>query len=933
MKVKNNQTGEIETLPDDSELPALVESGAVSIPKKDYEFTSPEGEKYKVPAQGFLDAVKMGWKFKDQATKKDEELESKYGDSTAKALLHGGARGLTFGLSDVILSKTGLVSQEELSEVKKRNETASNIGEISATVIPAILSGGSSLVAKGASKTLPALLAKGATTASKRAAQNITSNIAKKTAELGAQGLIEGATMGLSQTISESALGDAEFNAETLLSNVGTGALLGGGLGLGIGAGSEYIKKASKGVLSEARKKAIKSLKLSSAEESSLLGQIESDEAIEKAARVFSEDPEIIAAAERQGLKAPQGVSSNSFITKQLEESLQESPSIGGILTRKEVEPFYQGLKQNIDTVVEKASTIEPYEAGNQIKRVVTQGVNERLRPAQDGMRVIFDTFGEFDVSDRMGKMLGNRIGKSDLYKLSLDKGLVENIQGTLANVKTLNQANMFKKQIGKQLAAEYKKPERNMAVIDILDDVYSTMGRLERRAIEDAASTLGPKTGARAKKEALKIFDESMQRYRDIYKEYTPVADRLGLKLKSADVFMDALEDMPSEIMTRKLLDLNDYDAAKAFKKSHPELFDFARRQKLQEFANAVKDPNGDVSPRKFLSRIEKMTTQQKEVLFGFDGKNKQKIADLQKLIKALPKDKGSRTSVNLSFLDMMNPVFQGKELLRYAVYRGGDKAIKDYLLKVTPVLSAIESSSNKTKNKISSSVNGFFKVMPLGVAAGAMHGLSDDELNQAKESYEIVQSNPEALVKKYVDNNAKLFESAPETANALQQRIIAGVQFLQSKTPHRDNDYLGENLQPSRSELIKFNDYVEAVEKPNVIYEQLKKGYMNPNTLETLRVVYPKIYASIQAEITAKMPKTLTRAQKIQLQPILGSKVTPAMDYQNLMRLQNKTKASQSAEVQANAEINQIPSTAASNIKASDRSKTGLDKALYRT
>ena len=936
IQVKNNQTGEIETLENDSQLPDLVSTGAVSIPAQEYEFESPEGEKYKVGAEGFLQAIKSGWKYRDQETIHREKLEEKYGDSTAKALLYGGLRGATLGISDAILTQTGLADAEELSATKEFNPVASQVGEIGAQIAPVLLTGGSS-VAGGAiaKKFLPSLLSEGAEYVGKKAAQNITSKVAKEAVELGVAGAVEGAALGVGQTISEAALGDAEFNAESLLANVGTGAIIGGGIGGVTGASLEYIKKASKGVMSQAKKKIIDSLDISEAEKQNLMRQNASDELIEKSARLFDEDTEIKAAAERLGLSTPpSGVVSQSSITKGLEASLEDSPSVAGMLVQNETRPFKNELKKNVEGLVEAGVEKTPYEAGEQIKKELYQGINERLRPAQDGLKSIYNTFGEFDVSERMTKMLSNRIEKSDLYKLSLDKGLISNIQGTLANVKTLNQANMFKKQIGKQLAAEFRKPERNMAVIDILDDVYSTLSKLEERSISDAAKLLGPKTGLKAEKEALKIYRESMQRYRDIYKDYSDIADQLNIKLKSPDVFLETLAETSNEKIQNKLVDLNDYDAAKKLKMKHPEIFDIGRKRKLAELAAKIRDPKGDISLRKFVSAIDRMTPQQQEILFGFDGKMNQRIADLRKVASRVPdKINPSGTSINLSFMDMLNPVFQAKELARYAVYKGGDKAIRDYLLKVTPALSAIESSANKQKNKISSSVNGFFKAASIGVTSGSLEVYSDKDLEKAKKSLETVQSNPEELINQYVKNNKQLLEAAPETANALQQRIIAGVQFLKSKAPFREQAYIGEQLQPSRSELMKFYDYLTAVEKPQVVYEQMKQGYVNPNTLETLRVVYPKTYENIQAEVLAKMPKSLTRSQKIQLQPLLGSKVTPAMDYNNLMVLQGKTQGSQAANQQIGQAGSRPAMARAKDIKLSDRAKTGLDKTLYRT
>ena len=130
LNVKNNQTGKVQELSDDSDLPNLVESGKVSLPNQEFEFESTEGEKYAVPANKFLEAVKQGWKYRDNTVKREEEMQAKYGDSTVKALLYGGARGLTFGLSDPLLTATGLETPEALSEIKKRNSEASIGAEV-----------------------------------------------------------------------------------------------------------------------------------------------------------------------------------------------------------------------------------------------------------------------------------------------------------------------------------------------------------------------------------------------------------------------------------------------------------------------------------------------------------------------------------------------------------------------------------------------------------------------------------------------------------------------------------------------------------------------------------------------------------------------------------------------------------------------------------
>lgn len=934
IQVQNNQTGDVETLDTDKDLPSLVQSGAVSIPDKDYEFETPEGDKYQVGAQGFLDAVKQGWKYRDQDVLKHEELQNKYGDSTAKALLYGGLRGATLGISDAILTKTGAVDPEELSAVKEFNPIASNVGEIGATIAPMLLSGGSSTAAGAISKKyLPSLLNETAEYVGKRAAANITSNVAKTAVELGASGAIEGAAMGLSQTISEASLGDAEFNAESLLQNVGTGALIGGGLGATFGAGIEYAKKAVKGGTDLIKKQIIEHSDLPAAEKKALLLEQESKSEFSRVANSVFEDKEFKELAAKNGWPTTPGMETNLKPFQTLEQSIAEGASAPAVAIQKKVDDVYSTIDKEITKTIGEAKDISPRFAGDEIKRAINTDIDSRIQPARDFLKRVHEEMGNAPVSDIIKTRLTNRLMDTQAFRIGKGSPVVKEIVETLPTIQTLDDLEYFRKKVGSKLSAARRAGDQDAA--NILGDVYSTTKRAQRDSIGKIALTVGPKKGQKLAKEVLRAYDDAYKTYSKVFDDYKPIADMLGLKITNADFFLDNLSEEASETIGKRLLDLNDFESMQKLYKKQPEIYDAARKVHLANLARQVTDATtGDISPVRFAKKIRNLTSDQRSILFGFDGKANARVDELLKYIEKAPKKLNkSDTATAQFFQKILSPVYQGTEYARYLLYKGGENALKKHMIDNVPVYKVIETTANKQKNKIASSINGFFKASELGVTIGALKMLSDKDMDKARESYETVQTDPQAFIEKYTQNNKQLMGAAPNTANALQQRIIAGVQFLQSKVPHKDQDYIGEKIEPSRTELMKFNDYLEAVEKPQVVYEQLKQGYLNPSTLETLRTVYPKTYESIQAEIIAKMPKHLTRAQKIQLQPILGSRVTPAMDYKNLMFLQNKTQQSAQANQQANAQISHVPVSAAKNMKVSGRSQTGLDKVLNRT
>jgi len=196
----------------------------------------------------------------EQEAELDRELKltEKYGNSPATAAALGAARGLSFGLSDLAAVKTGTIDQETLSQYKRKNRAASVLGEVAGTAAPLLLSGGAtapaSLAGKGA---LAAGSAVRAVSKAGQAAELVTANILKKAiAETGTKAVakkviqkalsqaagsaVEGVAYSTGQLLSESALGEAEFNAENLAAAAGTGALFGGAVG-GIFGLSETI--------------------------------------------------------------------------------------------------------------------------------------------------------------------------------------------------------------------------------------------------------------------------------------------------------------------------------------------------------------------------------------------------------------------------------------------------------------------------------------------------------------------------------------------------------------------------------------------------------------------------------------------------------------------------------------------------------------------
>lgn len=193
----------------------------------------------------------------------EAENMEQYGDSPITAAGLAAADAATFSASSRILKKMGVVTQKDLQQYQAQNPGADIVGTVGGIVIPALLTGGTSAAAKAVSapvgmaikagsateKAVAAALAKSVaeSSAKKLAKEVIKKSVAANMVAKGAGGAIEGAVFGAGNALREDALGTAELNAENLISNIGTGALMGGAVSAALPLGSAAIGATAKG--------------------------------------------------------------------------------------------------------------------------------------------------------------------------------------------------------------------------------------------------------------------------------------------------------------------------------------------------------------------------------------------------------------------------------------------------------------------------------------------------------------------------------------------------------------------------------------------------------------------------------------------------------------------------------------------------------------
>lgn len=282
----DRQTGAPIDVPNEQVGDALSSGRFGAQPGQRFSVRDESGEVFNVPVEQLGEALGGGFRLESDQEAHEAKIQEKYGDTAGELLAGaaGAARGVSFGLSDALLTSSGFVEKDTLAGLKEANPTASILGEVAGVGASLLIPGGV-LGAAGKGVRGVSRLAGAAERATAAALRGTEAGLARELLARGAGaavgGAIEGAIYGTGQVVSEAALGDPAEVAENALAHIGVAALLGGAAGglLGVGGelGSRAVNKAvekgvrlaeSKGLIREgesiletfAKRRAVKSL-------------------------------------------------------------------------------------------------------------------------------------------------------------------------------------------------------------------------------------------------------------------------------------------------------------------------------------------------------------------------------------------------------------------------------------------------------------------------------------------------------------------------------------------------------------------------------------------------------------------------------------------------------------------------------------------------
>lgn len=794
-----------------------------------------------------------------------QEERQKY--ETPKAELLAGAagvaRGISFGLSDLLLK--GLGYSEEAAKLQAYQPSISTAGEVAGTV-GGVFFGPGALLVKGAVKA--------------------TAPIASNLGRVAAKEAIEGGVYGIGQTISEQALGSKESVAESLVANVGLGTILGAGFGIGahgLGEGAQALKRQTS-----------KFLKGEDAL-TKWLGTAD-DYVSEEFRKEAINIDELKAIAKEQGISLTKGMLSDSELIRGLESSLAQRPTVFGRMAREEIKPTYQAFQKQAAKVVEEASQDTVNSIGDEIKNTLINRAHQLYDPASSLYQEIGQATKNIQITPELrGKLvktidqwsLGNTLARSDARKAAQDAiaNLSEDIFMPLDKVKDIASDLGGKMSVLKR-AGDSKQAMLIGQLKTKIDNFYD---RQVRRAAIDQA--LEMPDGKQIANELLADIKEAKKGWREFKTFLADVGDEAGLgKINSFSQFMDKIESIDNEKLARNLFDPKSVKSLKFVQENFPDVFDKLRRieiAKLSAKADGV-DPLGNVVTDigKLTREVKKYSPEALELILGKD--KVRSLNNLEKLYKKMPRKIGpSGTPEGMAYLNFLKPMMWVGDAAAFSAYKTGNIVLEMQDKQTKSMIDQIKKIVTNVKKPI------------VGASTVAITGMTRDYEQRLKDIQETAL-NPEKYSMAIQENTKGLAAVDPDLQQSIANTSMEAADFLSTKAPK--NPFEGSMIsgkikwKPSDSELSKFNRYLKAIDDPFSVLIDLEQDLLTQEAVEAVKTIYPNLYAKMSEKLIEQIAEDgqeMPFVKQLQVSLFLGQPITGIQDIQMMQRLQSGAQA----------------------------------------
>lgn len=825
-------------------------------------------------------------------------LQDQFG-STPQHILAGieaVARGASLGTSDYLETATGASTPQAIQGRMAANPTTSFLGNIAGGTALTLGTGG-----------LGGL------------------------AEAGVGGAAAtGALFGAGNVISDAALGDPNLNAQKILTEIGMGAALGGGLGVlskAIGAVPALLRKGKASDINITGEQVpVIDVPTTVGQKPTSLQEMEQRVQDAKKYGDLENLTDLPQKSEAMDAHSRLGQLQQFPVTDMQMDSLASQDARNEFKTMLEVPGKngeilrnYQGaqkkelidmLDNTIDNQVSPGynPTTNAVEAGERVAQSFTDQIEKtrsELAPAFEQIKAtpleqvdhlpgVIDYLTNPEVSPR-----GNR-KIADMFDTSGDSIQLKPYNGKMGIEKTTYDHV-------KNMVADLKDSPTDFSELQNLREKLTS----KINPLDDSKASVQL---TQAKAAMMDYMQDQVQKFvpdlkvRDTFKRWAineenakMIEKRFGAEIGSNN--WRSLAKGGDENILKKIF--RDSDSVSAAKSILPkEDFDRMLADHLAIMRNEATD-KGVFSSNKFFSNFRRNQYALGEA-FSENAPAYQKMKDSLTLMRIfaddIPQNPSGTTKTLLQALLQggLDPVKHVANLLEYGKGKFGEavqaQKINEKLSGISDAnkkLTSLQGILNRVTTQLNSNAKSIFTAGKGAVLAGSTY-LTDAEYDKMTKPLRGYYANPQSFMDDMASNTDHLYDAAPGITQGIHSSVAQALQFLSSKLPQAPTLMpLSPEWKPTETQKSKFNKYYQAVNDPIHSLKQVKNGVLSNETMEALQTVHPQLLQEARQKVMDHMnvekTKGLDYAQRMSLSKFLGQpldmNMTPQAIHSNQM------------------------------------------------
>lgn len=370
---------------------------------------------------------------------------------------------------------------------------------------------------------------------------------------------------------------------------------------------------------------------------------------------------EVERAAQALGVKPTKGMMTDDYVTRNLEDSLSQSPTIAGGVVRSERTPILNAADDATREALEGASPDSALQAGRNMKAAAQKHFEDKLTPLEKSYDEIGTHTKNIDVNEKgLGRIANNirKIEGAEFQGSDVEK-ITSQFAGWLQSAKSVDAIKRLRTKALEIARDPTASAGEKRAAAEIAKKLFQAQNNtITRQAVKLAKEAPVDRTAkgkflnkaqkkmadVEAEAEGLDIgrklvgdIKQTNKSYRGLMEEAREFGKGSGLtKAKSARGAIDDIAEANPQEMASALFDSGNLEYTYHIQKTMPKIFEMAKGQRLAEIASKVQ---GD--PKKLASLMQKMSPEEKVLLFG--NETSKRLDNVSTLLRALPNKVGA--------------------------------------------------------------------------------------------------------------------------------------------------------------------------------------------------------------------------------------------------------------------------------------------------